>query len=247
MLDDCGSIDMVIGKPRCFLNRRGCGVGVVDPDSAGVEPPADWDITRFARPFDTEDGASFGARFPDGHVGRRLDLWEGNGYAHAFKDADLMISFTTQTSAFCRYHNINLTELGAFKCSTTLTAAQAIQYGLDFTNDMDADEAVCLPREGCEALCRGLPDCTGFDMHKTLPFCYLNTGACTDLVSEGAKEFDLAMKEVQPACTLTLSGASLGADIYTQTTDRTFEANTLDGYSVRATPFSRENAEPGPC
>ena len=42
-------------------------------------------------------------------------------------------------------------------------------------NFTDLTDAICLPREGCEALCTFLgTECVSFDMHRTLPRCYLN-------------------------------------------------------------------------
>merc|ERR1719171_626598 len=48
----------------------------------------------------------------------------------------------------------------------------------EFTN---LTNALCLPREECEALCDDLGDeCMGFDMHRKYPLCYLNRPGCAD-------------------------------------------------------------------
>merc|ERR1719424_792970 len=36
--------------------------------------------------------------------------------------------------------------------------------------------ALCLPRSECEEMCKSLDDCESFDMHRTLPRCWLNSG-----------------------------------------------------------------------
>jgi hypothetical protein len=67
----------------------------------------------------------------------------------------------------------------------------------------DLTDALCLPREDCERLCLFMGDeCYSFDMHRTLPRCYLNTPACestaaTDWVN-GTIEYDMIVKTVTP-------------------------------------------------
>mmetsp|Transcript_18092 Transcript_18092/g.44150 ORF Transcript_18092/g.44150 Transcript_18092/m.44150 type:complete len:978 (+) Transcript_18092:3-2936(+) len=46
--------------------------------------------------------------------------------------------------------------------------------------DNAATNSLCLDQEACAALCRELASCTGYDMHMTIPRCFLNTEACSD-------------------------------------------------------------------
>jgi hypothetical protein len=59
---------------------------------------------------------------------------------------------------------------------------------------------LCLPREECERLCTKASGCHSFDMHATLPRCYLNTVACSDemkWVASGG-DYDIALKHITP-------------------------------------------------
>jgi hypothetical protein len=62
--------------------------------------------------------------------------------------------------------------------------------GFDPSLSHEAD-AICLPREDCEALCSSLSDCASIDMHRTLPRCYLNRVStnCTYPHSDAAWDF----------------------------------------------------------
>jgi hypothetical protein len=64
----------------------------------------------------------------------------------------------------------------------------------------DSQFALCLPRPQCEVVCSATPGCMSFDMHKTLPRCYLNMvgpGAC-ELTSD--KDYEIATKTQAGGC-----------------------------------------------
>jgi hypothetical protein len=65
----------------------------------------------------------------------------------------------------------------------------------EFTPDTNA---LCLPREECEALCEKLgPACTSIDMHRKFPRCYLNGPGTCDVVESA--EYDVLTKITPPA------------------------------------------------
>jgi hypothetical protein len=44
--------------------------------------------------------------------------------------------------------------------------------------DTPSSNALCLDETSCKDLCSGLPDCTGYDMHRSKTRCFLNRGTC---------------------------------------------------------------------
>jgi hypothetical protein len=248
--DDCISIDLVKGKNRCYLNRKDqhyCTTTTGDvffhtdhvhTGAGGLQPPES--------PYHPNaPGLETGNRFPDRHIAgpvgepnagvRRLwgnKLWGSDSYVHARKDIDQTTIYTTQSNKFCRYTNINQTQLGAHAqhlCSacgpnndTDDGFGNQVRdckgyWGLDFgklngenlTDYMDESEALCLDREECEAVCTERSDCVSFDMHRTLPVCYLNKARCADPSYKGlthGDDHDLVTKVQADACQLTITG-----------------------------------------
>jgi len=71
---------------------------------------------------------------------------------------------------------------GTGTCDETLSSGQCFCAGHFPGYDTPASTALCLDRPRCEDLCTLLGDaCTGVDMHKTLPRCFLNMG-CQEFV-----------------------------------------------------------------
>jgi hypothetical protein len=95
----------------------------------------------------------------------------------------------------------------------TMTAAGTNTWCSGNSPDFSMEtNALCLPREDCEALCTKLGDgCTSFDMHAFLPRCYLNTPDCGAYSEDvgfvfGAKaeilplaDYDLVVKTATPS------------------------------------------------
>jgi len=80
--------------------------------------------------------------------------------------------------------------------------------GLDPASDLDR-QALCLPRERCEEECAARVDCRSFDMHRTLPRCYLNTDdvAC-DAVTDTMvtdDDYDFVLRQNPQACSPVVS------------------------------------------
>merc|ERR1719353_2512560 len=60
--------------------------------------------------------------------------------------------------------------------------------------------AICLPREECEALCLGMDECASIDMHRYLPRCYLNRADANHTRGNMKPEstYDVLLKTVTP-------------------------------------------------
>merc|ERR1719487_916098 len=77
-----------------------------------------------------------------------------------------------------------------FKCGTrTVDAVDPITGEVDFCSGNKGivgkdDDAICLPLEECEELCKGEADCMSFDMHRRFNRCYLNK-ACPNSQCDG--------------------------------------------------------------
>jgi hypothetical protein len=92
------------------------------------------------------------------------------------------------------------------KCGDSVADGVTADGVNDWCSGNDADfteltDALCLPREQCEALCESLSECSSFDMHRELPRCYLNTLECdfTDVGDHTASsEYDLVGKSATP-------------------------------------------------
>jgi hypothetical protein len=73
------------------------------------------------------------------------------------------------------------------KCAggTTCVGDDCFCTGLMQGYDTKDSSALCLDETGCKNACAGLDDCFGFDMHTSLPRCFLNsmTPAATDTMS----------------------------------------------------------------
>merc|ERR1712078_935475 len=73
------------------------------------------------------------------------------------------------------------------KCAggTTCVGDDCFCTGLMQGYDTKDSSALCLDETGCKNACAGLDDCFGFDMHNSLPRCFLNrmTPAATDTMS----------------------------------------------------------------
>merc|ERR1711964_512363 len=78
--------------------------------------------------------------------------------------------------------------------------------------DTSTSNALCLTSDKCKALCEGIPECHSYDMHNTLPRCFLNTKPCTlaNIDHPWIKADDaytLNFKKVDPAQDRRLAGA----------------------------------------
>jgi len=67
------------------------------------------------------------------------------------------------------------------KChSSTLCVGSHCNCGGFLSGFDSADsKALCVPSESCRQLCNRLTGCTGFDIHKSLPRCFLKIGDCS--------------------------------------------------------------------
>jgi hypothetical protein len=93
------------------------------------------------------------------------------------------------------------------------------------------DFAVCgLTRSRCEWLCSWIGECTGFDMHKTLERCWLNTGACGASEIEAAEDHDLVTVETAAACEVEISGAGAADGTYVQESAYVFNSVPPNGH-----------------
>jgi hypothetical protein len=122
-------------------------------------------------------------------------------------------------------------------------------YSVDFTQDTDA---LCIPREECEALCILAGDlCSSIDMHRFLPRCYLNAkDACGPFnATTGAPTLHELTKSpyydvIYPTVTLEEETAAYdGArDVYVTYTGKALPAGCLGSYEtssfVASSPIS---------
>jgi hypothetical protein len=71
--------------------------------------------------------------------------------------------------------------------------------GLDPAADED-QHALCLDRADCELVCNALEDCVSFDMHRSLPRCYLNRVTDNDCVEVEHDSYLKVNKVAPPRC-----------------------------------------------
>jgi hypothetical protein len=87
------------------------------------------------------------------------------------------------------------------KCLDAETLAASNTAGPDdYCDGMDPafnkySNALCVPREQCEALCNSLEECTGIEMHTSKPRCYLNVQQTCPVALTYSSEYDLSMKK----------------------------------------------------
>merc|ERR1719271_612227 len=157
-------IDLVIGKPRCFLNRAAssehgmCSEDTVYVGANGLTPPTGW--YHPAGP-----GLTPGTRFPDGHVPpsrkRRLSgpgagpvrrlahekLWVSDAHKFLRKETGLELFYSTTSDAYCRANNVDITLL------PTAVDTQFTKNGRTLSQNLCS--AVC-PKTGAVAtVCNG--------------------------------------------------------------------------------------------
>jgi hypothetical protein len=232
--EDCGGIDFVKGKPRCFLNEAGACAGApwgLMAENGGQAPPTGWFHPPGAD--STATGINYGARFADGYVPPRQlhgghpelsdHLFVSNAFDHAAKNPELFVSYSTTSSTFCAYQNLDLSKANykaeLYALYEQLEAVDqfglAEQYaptalvaemGLDFVNGIDKNHAFYASREICEAFCNLIPECGGFDMHKIHNLCYFNElGNCTaELMVANSSFYDYVEKTQQPPCSVDI-------------------------------------------
>ena len=134
--------------------------------------------------------------------------------------------FQVVEDQYCKRKNLPVTYSGVAaigkegcteKCGSRTT--DTITDGVnDWCSGNSADytvqtDVLCLPREDCEKLCAGDERCLSFDMHRTLPRCYLNTVACDDPSdddSETSLDWDTIVKTVTPDETDGGDGSAAG-------------------------------------
>jgi hypothetical protein len=99
--------------------------------------------------------------------------------------------------------------------------------------------AICLPREECEALCLEIEDCASIDMHRYLPRCYLNrvdgnhSGA--NLIVDST--YDVLVKTATPG--KEDAGADSDRDTYVTYTGKEYpwwQTSVLDTYTTSSRP-----------
>jgi hypothetical protein len=60
--------------------------------------------------------------------------------------------------------------------------------------DTPTSNALCVDADICEKLCESLADCSAYEMHRTLPRCYLNDNSCFSFAPERSQDYDLFLK-----------------------------------------------------
>jgi hypothetical protein len=260
---DCVSIDFLRGEDRCFLNRAG---------SCPLDPVAALTPSGFTPPelrVELSGPGLPGDRFPDGHVARQLkhdEAMTSTGHLLLRKSTPTTRhapKFVTKSGYICVRLNLALNGTASEDslCSSNPKNVSE-EAGLMFdAYKMDANEAVCLEREGCEALCASLDTCVGFDMHKTLGICYLNTADCkSSLYHSASTLFDLVEKRPPGGCEISVSGApdeygfggayeeTVEGKTYTRGED-TLEYSATSGISLRRGPYVYYTtcSAPGTC
>jgi hypothetical protein len=225
-MDDCIGVDMVIGQHRCFLNKKYdefCSEDTVYEGTGALTPPVGW--------FHPAGfGLTAGMRYADGHIpsrarrlarpARRLageKLWSSDSHLFLRRIDGQDMVWATTSDRYCRGNNVNISAINAsLLCSNQCAGDECKDLELD---SMDtADFAVCgYTREECEDLCAGIPECIGFDMHKTKERCWLNKATCGVETTKDADDHDLVTKEFADACQVEITGAGDADGIYVQT------------------------------
>jgi hypothetical protein len=253
-MDECIGVDMVIDKPRCYLNRKHdsfCSEDeVYDYSNGTLTPPVGW-----YHPQGTQN-------YPDGHVPetrrkkralspkRRLvgeTLWHSMHHKFLRKVKDQELVYRTQTDLYCRAKNVNITDaaplmgmtadqlLCSSKCGNP-DSLDEYEKGMcdeiDLSDDETTDFAICgVTRETCEALCTAAGDaCVGFDMHKSAQRCWLNTEACGVDSLRNALDHDLVTKEHAAACKVAISGPGPQKGTYVQESTESFVSVPANGH-----------------
>jgi len=105
--------------------------------------------------------------------------------------------YTATTERYCVGHAINVVGNGnadvvAAQCHGRCAGGAVDGCDGYFAGYDDANSnALCLTRMECEQLCTALgAECSGVDMHRTLPRCFLNREGCATQVAEGTLGVD---------------------------------------------------------
>jgi hypothetical protein len=60
--------------------------------------------------------------------------------------------------------------------------------------DGATSNALCADADLCEKLCESLEECSAYEMHRTLPRCFLNDNSCFALAPEASADYDVYLK-----------------------------------------------------
>jgi hypothetical protein len=96
------------------------------------------------------------------------------------------VLYTTTEAKYCPFQNVMQNTVQEHRCVVKCKPGAPMDPDCAGTDSLllpDSD-ALCLPRDECEALCTSLKDCISIDMHKALPRCYLNAACDAGLVVE---------------------------------------------------------------
>jgi hypothetical protein len=159
---------------------------------------------------------------------------------------DLSRGYLTTPGMYCPATNVDprastlIEHQCLAKCPTGLgvTECEGDQCFCDgaFMLDPTLEEsqfALCLPRAQCEAVCSATASCASFDMHKTLPRCYLNLvtpDTCT-MTTEGITSSKLVADSMYEIATKTAAGGCYPEIIRTPTPADDAYGPVLEGFA----------------
>jgi len=117
--------------------------------------------------------------------------------------------YTTTSNSYCAAVNVDIdvaSGLSHHLCHTkcvvsNCTGNDCFCSGAMHGHDMAGSNALCLDEDKCKQACDQLTGCESFDMHKTLPRCFLNTNSCSAATANGLRT-DMNynyMEKVDPA------------------------------------------------
>jgi hypothetical protein len=154
-----------------------------------------WDPTT--RPDICADISESSTAPADQNLISTAQMWDWYTWLNTKYDINIAVScppqdiYSTASSKYCDENNMNIAALGDSvieeqlcwkKClalgTSTSGAADPLCAGMDPAFNSYSN-ALCVTRDTCETYCDSLGGmCTGFEMHKTVPRCYLISDTC---------------------------------------------------------------------
>jgi hypothetical protein len=177
-------------------------------------------------------------------------LWVSDDHKFLRKEFGLEIIYSTVSDQYCQDNNLDITTFAGTAVDTKFGLLDGSDFkgickdvcdelatfftanppkddrwkmceDIKITADDTDDFALCgYTREECESLCTDIPECAGFDYHKTVERCWLNNvtatgpGTCPDI--RNGLDHDLVTKVYADACQVTIEGTPQADGVYVQ-------------------------------
>jgi hypothetical protein len=232
---DCQSIDMHPSLNRCYLNK-GAPAGYPLPSSPDCPGYKDGGPEKYAVLVPKMQSTAWTTTADTYCSLTNVPL------AELPKDVKADLCIGPGTTGKCNFFGPACTGASCF-CEGVV--------GLDRDDEEDYF-ALCLDRPSCEAACLATPGCLSFDMHQTMPRCYLNmvsSETCDkDLVSDPIYEIvdKVAPKPCYPKVVRTPTPAEEGllTGMYMENLAGDFVVPGMLGDSGKPSVYTRSETDP---